>query len=323
MGTAPPCNADLATDPLHCGACGHDCLGGSCEQGVCTTGHFTFASGPTTLASREDVVYFTEYFGFNVRGLSIDQGSAKTLAHFDEWHRPIGVALAGQHAYFTVYNPLDPAEEGPGWLGRAPLDGGPPSVVVSSPSGPWAVAIDAEAVYFTNRWGGSALSRVALDAPDGATAEELIADRGWGSQPISLALDETHAYVGSYGSGTVERVPKTGGPVETLLSGQLDLVPIFVDGPSLLWSTRDGIWSAPKDDLSSATLLSATIASAFAALGEYVYFVGPTTFGRLRRDGSGEQLLLGGLRFGSGIAVADGAVYFGDQAGGTIGRFVP
>jgi hypothetical protein len=26
---------DLATDPEHCGACGHSCLGGACLQGVC------------------------------------------------------------------------------------------------------------------------------------------------------------------------------------------------------------------------------------------------------------------------------------------------
>lgn len=33
---APPCNpAQTATDPHHCGACGHDCLGGECAGGVC------------------------------------------------------------------------------------------------------------------------------------------------------------------------------------------------------------------------------------------------------------------------------------------------
>jgi len=33
---APPCDAaNVANDPHHCGACGHDCLGGECTAGVC------------------------------------------------------------------------------------------------------------------------------------------------------------------------------------------------------------------------------------------------------------------------------------------------
>jgi hypothetical protein len=39
--TATPC-ADTDRNPRHCGACGHDCLGGACESGVCL---------PTTVAA--------------------------------------------------------------------------------------------------------------------------------------------------------------------------------------------------------------------------------------------------------------------------------
>src|SRR5579859_7451290 len=34
-GDANPCGADLRNDPVNCGACGHDCLGGECSAGRC------------------------------------------------------------------------------------------------------------------------------------------------------------------------------------------------------------------------------------------------------------------------------------------------
>jgi hypothetical protein len=38
-------SVDLKTDPMNCGACGHDCLGGECDAGQCR---------PTTIASQQD-----------------------------------------------------------------------------------------------------------------------------------------------------------------------------------------------------------------------------------------------------------------------------
>lgn len=35
-GGNPDCMANLLTDPLNCGTCGTDCLGGTCDQGSCT-----------------------------------------------------------------------------------------------------------------------------------------------------------------------------------------------------------------------------------------------------------------------------------------------
>jgi hypothetical protein len=314
------CASDLASSSEHCGACGHDCLGGRCESGQCQPGHFTFAGGPTCLGASSDTVYWTDYFAFYVRGLSKDGSDARSLVRLDEWHRPVDLTLAGDSIFYTVYNPLDAAQEGPGWLGRIPLAGGPPSVVATSDGGPWAIAADESHVYFTNRWSGASLSRIALDGSD---VEELLPEGPPASQPLAIALDATHAYVTHYGSGSIERVPKGGGEAETLVTGQDEIVPVLVVGDDLLWSSTEGIWSAPKSDPSSAVRLSPSYAKSLTTLGEFVYYVSPTAFGRLRRDGSDEEVLLSGLTLGADV-IADGvAVYFADQGSGTIGRYVP
>lgn len=54
-----PCSDDLMTDPLHCGTCGHDCLGGACEAGVCQA--VTMAAkqtGPQGVAVDDTYVYW-------------------------------------------------------------------------------------------------------------------------------------------------------------------------------------------------------------------------------------------------------------------------
>ena len=58
-GEASACQADLTSDPRHCGACNHDCLAGACSAGTCQP--FVLASGlpqPSTLKVLEDVVYW-------------------------------------------------------------------------------------------------------------------------------------------------------------------------------------------------------------------------------------------------------------------------
>lgn len=52
---APPadagCDADVATDPANCGACGHGCLGGTCDAGVCQPFLVTTGTNVVALAS--------------------------------------------------------------------------------------------------------------------------------------------------------------------------------------------------------------------------------------------------------------------------------
>jgi hypothetical protein len=52
---------DLETDPLHCGSCGHDCLGGDCEDGRCQpVALSTGLERPRYLAVDDAFVYVTD-----------------------------------------------------------------------------------------------------------------------------------------------------------------------------------------------------------------------------------------------------------------------
>ncbi len=58
-GGGAACSADLSTDPKSCGACGHDCLGGTCKAGACEP--FFVAKGlksPSEIALDGARVYF-------------------------------------------------------------------------------------------------------------------------------------------------------------------------------------------------------------------------------------------------------------------------
>jgi hypothetical protein len=56
---ASACDGSFETDPHNCGACGHDCLGGACMNGVCQS--FTIAtaqSAPGPVAADDNAVYW-------------------------------------------------------------------------------------------------------------------------------------------------------------------------------------------------------------------------------------------------------------------------
>lgn len=52
------CEVDLTLDPLNCGKCGHDCLGGECEAGECQPVSLYVEGDLRDLAADEDYVYF-------------------------------------------------------------------------------------------------------------------------------------------------------------------------------------------------------------------------------------------------------------------------
>lgn len=52
------CDINSDEDPMNCGECGHDCLGGECSDGECEPVSLLFDSSVTALAVDEDAIYF-------------------------------------------------------------------------------------------------------------------------------------------------------------------------------------------------------------------------------------------------------------------------
>jgi hypothetical protein len=69
------CDADLDLDPLHCGACDHDCLGHPCEAGMCAPEALLIiplrpGEGITALAVEDPWVYVAATVKLNDGGTS-------------------------------------------------------------------------------------------------------------------------------------------------------------------------------------------------------------------------------------------------------------
>lgn len=90
----------LAADPLHCGWCGHDCLGGNCLEGKCqpvVVWEGDVVDGRATgVTVDEDAVYFCASGG--VRRLPKTGGEPLIL---DAGGSCTRIAIAGPHAYYS------------------------------------------------------------------------------------------------------------------------------------------------------------------------------------------------------------------------------
>jgi hypothetical protein len=63
-----------------------------------------------------------------------------------------------------------------------------------------------------------------------------------------LALDADYVYVSAFDHGTISRVPKAGGPVETIATGQVGAYAIALAGDDVYWTNYDAgvVARAPK-----------------------------------------------------------------------------
>jgi hypothetical protein len=143
---APGCDAprtacpgacvDLTQSANHCGACGHDCIGGMCDAGACAP--YTVAKQPTTgavasIATDGTRVFWSDTGKIAIEQIATDGGGALVLAPGSTANGAIGTDLAiatGVVAYSYTTNPavgiasIDVADSGaPLLLGAVAVDG--------------------------------------------------------------------------------------------------------------------------------------------------------------------------------------------------------
>ena len=124
------------------------------------------------------------------------------------------------YVYYTVTDVLEPptATNGQGSVFRVALADGARTKVAATIR-PGVVLVDATHLYWVeggslvgNRFAGGSIKRVPLAG--GAVETMTVA----GEEPSALASDATYLYVGMMkgGVGLLTRIPKSGGPSETL-----------------------------------------------------------------------------------------------------------
>ncbi len=127
MVDAGVCLADIFTDPLNCGRCGHDCLGGQCVAGRCQPVTLTtFTKDRWYLAGNSTTVY--------VLGRDDDPNNAHTIQKYNRLTKkvdavstekdPFFVRIAGDAVYWSTVSQ-------PSTLRRWAADGGSAAATVA------------------------------------------------------------------------------------------------------------------------------------------------------------------------------------------------
>lgn len=308
---APPnCNADLTKDPLNCGACGNDCGGAKCSEGVCAPSVVASNKArPSGIATDGSHVYWTNAAASgSVMKVPLRGGKPMTLA--GSLTSPDGIAVDESHVYWTSSS---------GSVMSAPRDGGKPSTLAQKQDQPTSITARGGSVYWTNQTGAGSVMKVKAS---GDSAKPIVTGV---NMPCGVAVDDQSVYYTSYGSGTVSRVGLEGGKPSVLANGQAFPCNVAVQGASLFWVNTGRPASVMRADLASGTVkaLVSNIAapSGVATDGRHVYWTTTDKAGAVLRvpvDGGTPQVMARGVGNPAAIAVAQGMLVFADYSGGDV-----
>jgi sugar lactone lactonase YvrE len=189
----------------------------------------TTSGGPTLLAMAQDTprrlaVDEIHLYRIDDGGSVIRTSRAEGLpATLSSGHLALGdLCLDDERVYFT--------DRGAGQVLSVPLIGGPVHYLALNQTQPMAIAVDERRLYWTT---ATAIMSLALDEPETEPEPEVVADQL--SSPGWLTAAGGHLYWSSTTDGTVARVPKVGGSVDVIATGQDQPGALLVDSSAVYW----------------------------------------------------------------------------------------
>jgi hypothetical protein len=214
---------NLTCDPGNCGACGHDCGGGSCGSGQCRPiALASDESGPGGLAVDDAGVYWIDNFSGEVRFISLDGGGLGTLATGQAG--PVGIAVTPTHVYWT--NNTDSTVQ------QCSKSTCTPSVFAQA-NRPAYLAASSSALYWANMGSYGSLQGASLS--DGGPAIDT--DAG-GSGFNDVAVNGTTVYWGA--SAGVYGAPLAGGKPALAAADPSGVLALAVTATTLYWTNSMG-----------------------------------------------------------------------------------
>jgi hypothetical protein len=284
-----PCG-DTTNDSMNCGRCGHSCLGAPCKASTCDAIVLAMGLGqPDGIALGPNDVFVTTSQTETVFSVAKAGGAAKSLAMGQTKAR--GVALNGDTLYWangdfmaddagynggiwqctlpscgtkTLLAPGDFAAY-PTFHGaavffsatnasevrKAPASGGP-SILLATPTQPFALAVDDMHVYYTSQQ--PVLQRAKIDGSGAGTTGETVGMTGDQVGFVTLDTQRVYwAYSDADGKGHVLSAAKAAPAAGTIAYGNVSenvfAVGVAVDATNVYWSTAGaGVGAMPAAD---------------------------------------------------------------------------
>jgi hypothetical protein len=187
----------------------------------------------TPLAMDATTLYVSPYGSIGkLPKVPIDGGTVSPLAI---QHDAFWIATDGTSLFWSEFNGNDST----GSLWRMPVGGGTPSSYGTLPGGLNPVATDGVYVYSLYYGGGTgAIVRAPVS---GGAISTIVSSPNY--TPRDFVIDAANVYFDN--DQTIDRVPKGGGAVVTLMSGQ-HAAGIAVDSLFVYWTANGAVWRTPK-----------------------------------------------------------------------------
>jgi hypothetical protein len=291
------CATNLGTNPDHCGACGHGCLGGACKEGRCQPVVLATISGDSGLSVRGRELYVgtcdDSGRGDAFRKLPVGGGDLVTAIRSD--HCGVAQVMLGDKLYWGDTSTILVTQ-------LAPV--GVPAVVAADAS-PWKIVASDTHVY----WGqldqdGNDLGimRLALGA---GVSEHVYPNPTYG-----IAADAAGVYWG--GDEGVFGLPN--GTTLPLRVSMLSAYDLQIDATTYYIGTTDGIYTLPRKGGTEKLLVPHARAPYLVTDATTLFWLdnGTSSVNQVPLAGGEPTVLASGYSFHgtSAIAIDETAVYW-------------
>jgi hypothetical protein len=306
---------DVATNPKHCGYCGHDCRGGVCSSSMCPAVTIPWdADGGlpsiSSLTVDDTHLYFstpTAIMRLPKNGGAIESVLSKSSVN--------ALGIVDGIVYYTQLGSQLV-------VGAVQGDGGSASILTTLDASPGIapMAVDSLGIVFASGIGIRSL------LADGGSLATVLPESAAYETIVRVVVDATDVYFlhfpasGSPTTSTLERVSRAGADAGSLLWSDLGVAgTIALAGGNVFWSDRKKVYRLPTDGGSQWAILAQMEADALVTRGNEIYWLLIADPGRitvLPQTGGKPSPLAVGLSFSKTIAADDAWVYFDDKGDG-------